>query len=110
MLEEIRKGLKTGLGAVVLSKEKIEEIGRKLVDEAKLNREDANKLMKELFSAGERQWNEMEQSLSEAVKKAVKKLDIGNKSEFQDIREKIDNLEKRISAIEESSEEKRTGP
>ncbi len=58
MLEEIRKGLLAGFGAVLLSKEKIEEVISKLVDEAKLNKEEAQKLKDELFTTGERQWKE----------------------------------------------------
>ena len=102
MLEEIRKALQTGLGAVLLTKEKAEEISRKMVKEAKLSKEDANTLKQELLSSGERQWNEMEKSLSEAIKKAVKKLDIGKRSELQEIREKVENLEKRVEMIEEA--------
>ena len=102
MLEEIRKALQTGLGAVLLTKEKAEEISRKMVKEAKLSKEDANTLKQELLSSGERQWNEMEKSLLEAIKKAVKKLDIGKRSELQEIREKVEDLEKRVEMIEES--------
>lgn len=102
MLEEIRKALQTGLGAVLLTKEKAEEISRKMVKEAKLSKEDANTLKQELLSSGERQWNEMEQSLSAAIKKAVTKLDIGKRSELQEIREKVENLEKRVEMIEEA--------
>ena len=102
MLEEIRKALQTGLGAVILTKEKAEEISRKMVKEAKLSKEDANTLKQELLSSGERQWKEMEQSLSAALKKAVRKLDMGKSSELREIREKVENLEKRVEMIEES--------
>ena len=90
------------LGAVILTKEKAEEISRKMVKEAKLSKEDANALKQELLSSGERQWKEMEQSLSAALKKAVRKLDMGKSSELQEIREKVENLEKRVEMIEES--------
>ena len=73
-----------------------------MVKEAKLSKEDANTLKQELLSSGERQWKEMEQSLSAALKKAVRKLDMGKSSELQEIREKVENLEKRVEMIEES--------
>jgi len=41
-----------------LSKGKIEEVISKLVDEAKLSKEEAQKLKDELFTTGERQWKE----------------------------------------------------
>ena len=41
-----------------MSKGKIEEVISKLVDEAKMNKEEAQKLTDELFTKGERQWKE----------------------------------------------------
>ena len=39
MLEEIKKGLLSGFGAIFLTREKAEEVTNKLVDEAKLSKE-----------------------------------------------------------------------
>jgi polyhydroxyalkanoate synthesis regulator phasin len=100
MLEEIRKGILSGLGGVLLTKEKIEEIIRKMVDETKMSKEDARKLREDLLSTGERQWGQMQESISEAFKKGLKSLDIGSKSEMQRLAERLDNLEKRLILLE----------
>ena len=60
MLEEFRKGLPSGLGNVILSREKIEAVCRRLVHEAKLSKEDAEKLADDLYEAGRRQWSDIE--------------------------------------------------
>jgi polyhydroxyalkanoate synthesis regulator phasin len=103
MLEEIRKGLLSGLGGVLLTKDKVEEISRKLVDEAKMNKEDARKLKEDLLSTGERQWTQMHESISEAFKKGLRSLDIGSKSEVERLRERVDNLEIRLVLLEETT-------
>jgi polyhydroxyalkanoate synthesis regulator phasin len=103
MLEEIRKGLLSGLGGVLLTKEKIEEISRKMVDEAKMSKEDARKLREDLLTTGERQWAQIQESISEAFRRGVKSLDIGSKSEVERLRERVDNLEKRLIILEETS-------
>jgi polyhydroxyalkanoate synthesis regulator phasin len=103
MLEEIKKGLLSGLGGVLLTKEKIEEISRKMVDEAKMSKEDARKLREDLLANGERQWTQMQESVSEAFKKGLKSLDIGSKSEVQRLTERVDNLEKRLVLLEENA-------
>ncbi len=103
MLEEIRKGLLSGLGGVLLTKEKVEEISRKLVEEAKLSKEDARKLREDLLANGERQWDQMQESIADAFKKGLRTLDIGSKSEVARLRERVDNLEKRLILIEETS-------
>jgi polyhydroxyalkanoate synthesis regulator phasin len=108
MLEEIRKGLLRGLGGVLLTKEKIEEISRKMVEEAKMSKEDARKLKEDLFATGERQWAQMQESISEALKKGLRSLDVGSKSEVQKLTERVDNLEKRLILLEEKETIRRT--
>ena len=100
LLETIKKGLFAGIGAVVLSRDKIESVGRKLVEESKLSREDANKLVDELLETGERQWADFEQAVSDAVRKALRNLDIGSKAEEESLKKRVSGLEKRLSTLE----------
>ena len=102
MLGEIKKGLLAGFGAVFLTKEKIEEVTRKLVAEAKLSREDAERLRKELLDTGEEQWKEMEQSVSGAVRKAVESLNIARRGDVEELKVKVDALDKRLQSLEEA--------
>jgi polyhydroxyalkanoate synthesis regulator phasin len=48
MLEEIRKGLLSGLGAIFLTRDKVENIVRNMVNEAKISSDDARKVLKGL--------------------------------------------------------------
>lgn len=100
MLDDIRKGLLAGLGAVFLTKEKIEEAIRKMVDEAKINKEDARRLTDELVESGEKQWSRAEEGLAEAVRKALKNLDVAKKSEVDEIKARLRNLEQRVGMLE----------
>ena len=75
MLEEIKKGMLAGLGAVVLSKEKVHRITTRLVEEAKLSPEDAEKLADEILATGERQWADLESSIRDAMRKSLDHLD-----------------------------------
>ena len=102
MLEEIRKGLLSGLGAVLLTKEKADEVTRKLVDEAKISKEDAEKLVDELFETGTRKWSEIEASLSKALRKGVDNLDIASRKELHGLKSKVGKLEKRVKTLEQS--------
>ena len=67
-----------------------------------MNKEDARKLKEDLLSTGERQWTQMQESISEAFKKGLRSLDIGIKSEVQRLTERVDNLEKRLIILEET--------
>lgn len=100
MLEDIKKGLLSGLGAVFLTKDKIEKITRKMVDEAKISGEDAGNLKEELLKTGEREWNEFEGFFSDLFKKVIQGLDLCSKSEFDELKTRIAELEKRLEEVE----------
>jgi len=102
MLEEIQKNLITGLGAVLLTKDKIEEVTRRLVHEARLSREDADRLADELYQAGRRQWSSMETSIKDAVRRTLSSVDIGSRQELEKLQAKVNNLQKRVELLEDT--------
>ena len=102
MLGEIKKGLLAGFGAVFLTKEKIEEVTHKLVAEAKLTREDAERLRSELLETGEKQWKEMEKSVSGAIRKAVESLNVAPRGDVEELKAKLDALDKRLKVLEKA--------
>ncbi|MBW2195723.1 MAG: phasin family protein [Deltaproteobacteria bacterium] len=103
MLEEIKKGLLAGFGAVLLTKEKIDEVSRKLVNDAKLSKEDAQKLAKELIETGDRRWQDLEKTVTENVRKGLDAFGIGNQNKLQELKDRVEELEKRVKTIEVSS-------
>lgn len=100
MLEEIKKGLMTGIGAVLLTKEKIEESVDKLVKESKLKEEDARKLIDELAGSGEKQATKIEKDMGDVFKKALSGMNVARKDELADLRRQIEALEIRLSVLE----------
>ena len=102
MLGEIKKGFFASIGAVLLTRDKVEQVTEKLVGETRLSREEARKLADELVQAGEKQWSDLESQVVDAVRKGVGSLDIGRKSELEALRERVDHLEKRLAMMEEA--------
>jgi polyhydroxyalkanoate synthesis regulator phasin len=102
MLEEIQKNLLIGLGAVLLTKEKIEEITCRWVDEARLSREDADRLVDELYRAGRPQWSAMESFVKDAVRRALSSMDIASRRELEALKDKVGDLQKRVDLLEDT--------
>jgi len=102
MLEKIGKGLLAGLGAMLLTKEKIEEAFRKLVKEDKLSNEDARRLTDELVKTGERQWKELDEAFTEFLRKSLDKMDLGSRKEVEELKARLENLEKRLARLEQA--------
>jgi polyhydroxyalkanoate synthesis regulator phasin len=100
MLEDIKKGLMAGFGTIFLTKDKIEEATKKLADQAKISREDAQKLADELVQVGEERWGELEKAVTEMTRKGMDSLDLPRQSELADLKKKIEKLEKRLATIE----------
>ena len=104
MIDEIKKGIFTGLGAVLLTKDKLEEITKKLVDESKMSKEDAKKLADELAGAGQDQWSAIEEGITGVLKKAIGSLNIAKRDEMEEMKTDIDDLKKRVSILEDYQE------
>ncbi|MBW1981452.1 MAG: phasin family protein [Deltaproteobacteria bacterium] len=104
MFETIKKSLLASLGAAVVTKEKVEEATRHWVDEGKISTEEAERLAQELVESGRHQWEDMQTRISETVRKGLATFDIGSKKEFQELQEKVEQLEKRLQALEEAQQ------
>ncbi len=100
MLEFIRKGIFAGIGAVVLTKEKIQEMTRMLVEEGKISTDEGEKLADDLVKSGERQWEEINAKLQESMKKWGENVEMVRKKEFQEMKARVEALEQRVAAIE----------
>ena len=100
MFEMIRKSLLASLGAAVVTKEKVEQATRRWVDEGKISKEEADKLAQELVDSGQRQWEDIQTKITDTVRKGLDTFDIGSKDEFRELKERVENLEKRLSESE----------
>jgi polyhydroxyalkanoate synthesis regulator phasin len=101
MLELLKKGLMAGIGAVVLTTEKVQESVRKLVEEGKITTDEGEKLVQELVKSGERQWEEASTKLTETAKKWSESAEAIKRKEFEELMERVESLERRMSKIEE---------
>lgn len=100
IIEEIKKGLMTGIGAVLLTKERIEESVEKLVKESKIREEDARKLIDELADSGRKQATKVEKDMADMFKKALSGMNVARKDEIADLRRQLEALEVRLSILE----------
>lgn len=102
MLEEIRKSLVTGLGAVLLTKGRIEEIARRWAEKARLSDEDAERLADELYAAGQHQWASVENSIKDAVRRMLSSMDVGSRQQLEKLQAEVSNLQKRVELLEDT--------
>jgi polyhydroxyalkanoate synthesis regulator phasin len=58
-------------------------------------------LTKELVETGERQWEEMDKAVTESLRKGLDKMDVGSRKQVEELKARVDNLEKRLARLEE---------
>ncbi len=100
MLKSLGDGLLAGLGAVVLTREKIEEATRKLVEKGRLSRDEAAKLNEELVEKGEGQWKLVEDTIVDRLHAGRERLGIGSQQDVNALLDRVNALENRISVVE----------
>lgn len=101
MLEDIKKAFLAGIGAVVLTRDKVERVIDRFVEENKLSREEGQRLADELVQSGEKQWSNLEERILDTVRNGIDRLDIGRRTELEALQERVENVEKRIAFLEE---------
>ncbi len=99
MLDLLKKGVMAGLGAAVLTRDKILETTRKLVEDGKLSHDEAETLTDELIKNGEREWEEAGSKLHSSFKKVSESLEVVHKKEFSDLLARVEILERRLGEL-----------
>lgn len=101
MIDWVRKALYLGLGTVVVTKEKAEQLIDELVKSGHLEKGEASKIVNELVEKGQQQ----KAAISEAVKKEFAELrsDMGiiTRRELNELEESIKAINERLKSLEE---------
>ncbi|MFZ2444785.1 MAG: hypothetical protein WAW37_00365 [Syntrophobacteraceae bacterium] len=102
MLELLKKSFMAGLGAVVVTADKVREATRKLVEEGKISTDEAEKLTEDLVKSGERQWEDFNNKFQSSMRKFSENVDMARKKELQDLTARVELLEQRLGLLEET--------
>lgn len=105
MLEEkVKKAFLAALGGVAVTGDKLDELKNKLVKENKMTEKEAKGFIDELVEAGEGKWKEFEKSAKEMMRKRLDSMDVPDRKELEELKSRIESLERRISALENPGE------
>ena len=96
MIDLIKKGILTGVGLGLMTKEKVMDYAKKAAKEAKLTEEEGRKLVDELLNYSEETRKELEKKINDQVKNALDKAGVATKEDLNELKKMIDKLQKRI--------------
>jgi polyhydroxyalkanoate synthesis regulator phasin len=93
MIDSIKKAMLAGIGAAVVTTEKMEEALSELVEKGKLSADDAKATASKLADDGKREFDKASEDLQSTFKDLLEKAGMGQA-------EKIKDLERRLLALE----------
>jgi polyhydroxyalkanoate synthesis regulator phasin len=97
MFDLIKKTLLTGVGLAVMTKEKVEELGKELVSQAKLSEHEGKEFVDNLLKQSETSRKEFETRINSAVQKAVSSLNLASKEEVARLSAKVEELTAKLA-------------
>jgi polyhydroxyalkanoate synthesis regulator phasin len=98
MFELIKKTLFTGVGLAVMTKEKVEELGKDLAAQAKLSEHEGKEFVDHLLKQSETARKDFETRVSAAVQKAVTSLNLASKEELARVSSKVEELTAKLAS------------
>lgn len=93
LFETLKKTLYAGVGLAFLTRDKIEEMGKRMAEEARLSEADGKKFIDEILKKSEEARAAFEKAVNSGVTAALEKLDIPRRAELK-------ALEARVKALE----------
>ncbi|KXS44185.1 MULTISPECIES: phasin family protein [unclassified Candidatus Frackibacter] len=104
MFELFKKTLATGLGAMLFTKEKAEELVEELVEQGRLNREEAEVIIDDLMEMFEKERDETKDKVKKEFEELLEKAGLKRDNEIDNLKDKVRNLELEIVALREEIE------
>ena len=96
MTDLLKKMFYFGVGAAVLTKEKVEELVDELVKKGEINQQDKPNAIKELMSKVQEQEKVFTAKVKEMTQKAVKDMGLMTRAELEELRKRIEKLESAV--------------
>ena len=93
MIDLIRKTVLAGVGAMVMTREKIEESMSELVEKGRISAKEAREVAEKIAEEGRREFETVSADTQKRIKEMLEQMGVGQK-------DRIGDLEKRLLALE----------
>lgn len=96
MIDLIKKAMLTGVGLASISIDKIDDIAKELMEQGNLTEQEGRKLVQEMLGYAEKSKQQLEKQVDSYVAKAMSKMDVARKSDLNELRDSILQLQEKI--------------
>lgn len=100
MLELLKKSIYATVGLAVLTRDKVEELGKKIASDAKMSESEGREFISELLKKSDETRETIEKLVNQKVEMALKGLKIPTRSELSELESRVCKLEARVSGLD----------
>ena len=94
MIDLFKKGILTGVGLGLMTKEKVEEFVKKTIGEAKLSEEEGKNFLAKVLEQSDDAKKDIEEKINKQIHEIISKLNIPTNEKLTEINNRLENLEK----------------
>jgi len=98
MFNTLRDAAKIGMGAVWLSRENIRKFTDELIEMGRVSKEEGERLCDEISESQDEYKNKLNDLVDNAVQKALDTSGLARKSEVEELRQKVAELEMKLKS------------
>ena len=99
MIDLIKKAVLTGMGVAALTKEKIDEFSRELIDKGKLSEQEGEKFIYEMRKRAEESKESLKNQTDKMIEATLSKMQLARVSDLEKLQMEIAGLRKEIEAL-----------
>lgn len=96
MFDTLRDAAKIGMGAIWLSRENIKKFTDELIEMGRVSKEEGERLFNEIGDSQDEYKSKLNELVDNAVQKALDTSGLARKSEVEELREKVAQLESKL--------------
>jgi len=100
MKDFIRKSMLVGMGLATVTREKIEQTIDELIKKGEMSEKEGKEAIDELVEKSKEVKKELTDKIENIVSDTLKKLNIPSREEFQELKDKVDRMDKSTTSKE----------
>ena len=100
MIDLIKKIMFTGVGLASMTKDKIEELGKEIIEQGKLSEKEGKEFLNELKEKSEESRKDLETRTDKLVKESLKKMNLATRDDLAKLEKQLHKMSLILAAKE----------
>jgi polyhydroxyalkanoate synthesis regulator phasin len=92
MIDLMKKAISTGLGLAFMTKEKIEEFSREIIEKGKLSESEGKKFIDEIQNKAEEARKKLQDQIQITVNNTLKKMNVATRDDISRLEKQLEKL------------------